>query len=77
MEALTAELDSSNRQLLKEKDTGKDLQGEVTKLRDTVKLGDLENDQLKKKNLAMEEEIIVLLQIESDKARQILMLEEN
>lgn len=49
----------------------------MNKLKDVLKSADLENDQLKKKTLAMEEEILILLQIESDKAKQILALEEN
>lgn len=71
------ELELTTKELMKEKDTNKDLNSNVDKLRETIRLSDLENDRLTDKNHAMEEEILILLQIESDKTKEILLLDET
>lgn len=75
--AALEELENLGKELLKEKDMNKELNEKETKLREMIKLGDFENDQLRGRNHGMEEEILILLQIESEKSKEILLLSEN
>lgn len=72
-----AELERTAKDLGKERDSVRGLNGDVEGLKEGLRSADAEAGRLASQNHAMEEEILILLRIEADKTKEILLLNEN